>query len=48
MTQKSRKEQRLAEKAGVGKQFEGEKIKLVDIEGNEVMLIDFRFGVSTF
>ena len=48
MVRKNQKEQRLAEKVGIGKQFEGEKIKLADIEGNEVMLIDFHFGISTF
>ena len=42
------KEKRLADKAGVGQSFEGEKIKLRDVEGEEVIVVDFRFGQSTY
>lgn len=43
------KEKRLAEKAGIGQgTFEGEKIDKKDIEGLEVILVDFRIAPSRY
>ena len=45
------KKKRLAAKAGIGEGggFEGvEKCEKTDIEGDEVILVDFRFGASKF
>ena len=40
-------QKRLADEIG-GKAFEGEKIKLSEIEGQEVILVDFKFGQSKY
>jgi len=40
--------ERLADKAGIGERFEGEPIDKKEIEGMEVILVDFRFRPSSY
>ena len=46
---KGEKKQRLADKAGSGMEaYEGDVVKLREIEGEEVIVVDFNFGTSKF